>query len=74
MEPIQELQKIYDADIRFSISTFLNGGFTIKVGNYCNMLEAESVVATLDEAVSWLQGQIQARYPDSIYARQLLLN
>ena len=74
MNSTEELQKIYDSGICFSISTFWNAGFTIKLGNYRNRLEAEAVFKTLDEAIFWLQGQVKARFPDSTYASQLLLN
>jgi hypothetical protein len=72
MDSTDEMQKMIDAGIRFSISTFWEGGFNIKLGDYRERVEAESVFSTVDQAVSWLMGQIKIRYPESLYARQLL--
>lgn len=58
MDPTCELQKLYESGLRFSLSNFQDGGYTIKVGNYISSHEAERVFGTVEDAVSWLKVQV----------------
>ena len=71
MDSTYELQRIIDCGIRFSLSTIRKGGYGVKLGNYKDSPEPEPVFRTVDQAVSWLMGQIKLRYPESRYARRL---
>jgi hypothetical protein len=45
-----------------------------RLGDYREKPEAEAILPTMEEAVSWLREQVKARYPDSDYAKRLLTN
>lgn len=53
-------QQLYDREINFSISTFWDGGFTVKIGDELNGFRAETTVATYAEALEWLEQQTRS--------------
>jgi hypothetical protein len=61
-------QRLYDSEINFSITTFWDGGFTVKIGDDMNGFAAEETVRTYAEALEWLDATARARYPRSRYA------
>lgn len=70
---MKELQKIYDSEINFSISTLWDGGFDLKLGDKVNGFKVESSVGLAEEILPWLQSQIKIHFPDSKYIRDLLI-
>ena len=62
------LQKLYDSEINFSISTFWDGGFDVKLCDQMNGYKAESNFKTFNEALIWLQQSAIEHYPESAYA------
>lgn len=61
-----KLQLIYDSEINFSISTFWDGGFTVKLGDEVNGFIAERVCDTFEECVSFLIEKVRKHYPKSL--------
>lgn len=54
-EPQQSIfQHLYDREINFSISSFWDGGFTVKLGDEMNGFKAETCVNSMQEAAAWL--------------------
>lgn len=68
MDVFVELQKIYDSEINFSISTFWDDGITVKLGDEMNGFIAETTKDTFVEAIAWLIQQVVEKYPKSVYA------
>jgi hypothetical protein len=66
-----ELQQLYNSEINFSISTFWDNGFFVRLGDRLNGYPAQANVATFDEAVTWLRGQARIHFPQSEYVRNL---
>lgn len=62
-------QKLYDSEINFSISTFWDGGFTVKLGDDLNGWAEEETVDTFAEAEEWLKANALAVYPSSEFAK-----
>jgi len=62
------LQKLYDSEINFSISTFWDGGFDVKLGDQMNGYKAESNFKTFNQALTWLHQSAIEHYPESAYA------
>ena len=73
---IKELQKIYDSEINFFISTFWDGGFSVKLGDEMNGFKAETTTPTIESAIEWLISSIMFFYPKSLYvfARTNIIN
>lgn len=70
----EELQKIYDSEINYTISTFWCGWFTVKLGDDMNWYKAESNQKTFRDCVYWLIGQCYKFYPDSDYVKKTKKN
>jgi len=68
MDYIKTLQEIYDSEINYSISTFWDGGFNIKIGDETNGFEEEMDFYLIQDAVQWLSERVVILYPDSNYA------
>jgi len=69
---IEELQKIYDSEINFTIETFWDGGITIKIGDEQNGFEYENTYSTFEEAIKNLISKVMKLYPDSEYFKNKL--
>lgn len=61
-------QLLYDSEINFSISTFWDAGFDVKLGDDMNGFQAETQVRTIAEAEEWLAATARQHYPDSVFA------
>ena len=57
MDGIAALQALYDRDINFQLSTFWDGGFTVRLGDEMNGFAAQGTFPTLEEPVAWLVSQ-----------------
>jgi hypothetical protein len=68
-----ELRGIQDSGIRFTLQP-QDGRFVVRLGDYRQKSDAEAILPTMEEAVTWLREQVKFRYPDSAYARRLLTN
>jgi hypothetical protein len=64
MSESHPLQNLCDRRINFSITTFWEGGFDVKLGDFTNGFCAETNVATFQEAVDWLLAQAAAQFPN----------
>jgi hypothetical protein len=65
------LTLLYENDITCSLSSDRDGGWHATIGNQPGGgCVAEAWVASLDEAVTWLQQQAHLRFPQSDYARR----
>lgn len=62
---VRQLQRLYNAEINWSITTFWDGGFTAKLGDAANGFRAETTVPTFEEAVEWLVAQSDLDRPES---------
>lgn len=68
MKLTKELQRIYDSEINFSITTFWDGGFDVKLGDEMNGFVAKSNHDTIKSAILWLIENVMDFYPTSLYA------
>jgi hypothetical protein len=67
---MQTLQRLYDSEINFSITTFWDDGFTVKLGDELNGFKWEGNFRTISEAVGALMTAAMKFYPDSVFASQ----
>jgi hypothetical protein len=63
------LQDLYDSEINFSIVTFWDNGFEVKLGDDMNGFVASGNAAQFSNAVEWLMVRAIEKYPDSIFAK-----
>jgi len=63
-------QKVYDSEINFQVSTFWDGGFTIKMGDEMNGFKDKlgATVDTWEEVEPALHDLAIKHYPGSKYA------
>jgi hypothetical protein len=61
-------QELYDSEINFSISTFWDGGFDVKLGDEMNGFRAETSVWTWAEVETWLREKAIEHFPQSGFA------
>jgi len=64
------LQRLYDSEINFQISTFWDAGFDVYLGNNYGGFLAEENFRTFDEATAWLGEAAIKHYPNSKFARE----
>ncbi len=60
---LEDVQKIIDASIRFTLHRERDGKFTAKLGAYRHFAAAQATRATFEDAVAWLTAQVKIRYP-----------
>ena len=65
---MNRLQEIYDSEINFSISTFFDAGFEVKLGDETNGFKSHLFEDTFEEAVEALSDSVIEHYPDSDFA------
>lgn len=65
------LQRLHDSEINASIGSFYDGCFTAKLGDEMNGFIAEETLPTMVEAERWLQNEAIARFPDSVFAKDM---
>jgi hypothetical protein len=69
MNYCKELQRIYDSEINFTISTDWGAGFQVIFGSgYGNELHEKSWFININEAIEWLIQKVVEFYPESQYA------
>ena len=64
------LQKLYDSEINFEISTFWDAGFDWKLGDEMNGWKDGGNADTLDLAVQDLRAAAIKHFPGSVFARK----
>ena len=62
------LQDLYHSEINFSVSTFWDGGFDVKLGDPRNGFKAETNCNRWGEVEPWLMAAAIEFYPDSLFA------
>lgn len=62
-------QRLYDSEINFAVSSFWDGGFSVKIGDDMNGFRASADVATWTEVLFWLDRQAREHFPGSTYAK-----
>lgn len=70
MNLINELQKIYNSEINFSISTFWDGGFDVSLGDEINGFEESYNFDRIEDAIKWLIHKVFQYYPNSEYCKE----
>jgi len=65
---VRILQGLYDSEINFTIATFWDAGFQVKLGDELNGFAATGTAANLIDAVEWLSAQAIEKYPESHFA------
>lgn len=68
MSDILQLQRLYDSEINFSLSTYWDGGFDWMLGLECEK-KAEGNSKTMSEAVQNLVAAALLYYPNSTFAK-----
>ena len=63
------LQRIYDSEINFELSTFWDSGFFWKLGDAMNGIKADGSAPTLAEATAQLCEAAVKHFPKSDFAR-----
>lgn len=70
MADLSDLQKLYDSEINFEITTFWDGGFDWKLGDSMNGFVAEGKQKSIAAAVGALLNAARAKFPDSTFAKR----
>ncbi len=60
---LEDVQKIIDANIRFTLHRERDGRFTAKLRAYRHFAAAQATCATFNDAVAWLKTQVKIRHP-----------
>ncbi len=63
------LQKIYDSEINFTISTFWDAGFYWSLGDSTNGVIDKGWGSTIEEATKQLSESVIKHYPESEFAK-----
>lgn len=58
-------QRMQNSGIRFTLQEHY-GRFLVRLGDYRHRPDAEAILPTREEAVSWLREQVKVRYPESV--------
>lgn len=62
-------QDLYHSEINFSVSTFWDGGFEVKLGDEMNGFKAEANFTRWGMVEPWLIGAAIEHFPESLFAR-----
>ena len=69
LDLIDVLRRLYESEINVSLTSFWDGGWTVKLGDEMNGFVAEaSHVRELSVVATWLDENAREHYPDSLYA------
>lgn len=63
------IQDLYHSEINFSVSTFWDNGFDVKLGDGMNGYKAEANLDRWGLVEPWLIEQTIKHFPDSLFAR-----
>ncbi len=63
------IQDLYDSEINFSIHTFWDAGFTVKIGDTINGFTDEMDCDNFIQCVDWLRQTVVKKYPKSEFAK-----
>lgn len=67
------IEKIYDSEINFTIETFWDGGYTVKLGDTVNgFIDKAECEVSFSDAIEVLINMILKHYPNSTYAKWVL--
>lgn len=66
MELVSILRRIYESEVDVTLRSRWDTGWQVEIENG---LIARSMVNSLDEAATWLHGQMLLHFPDSLYAQ-----
>ena len=61
---------LYSSEINFTISTFWDAGYTVKLGDKLNGYSVQRSADTLEEAFEILKEMALIDYPDSEFAKK----
>jgi len=61
---------LYASEINFSVLTFWDMGFNVKLGDEMNGFKAASNVDTWKDVEEWLTSRTLLFYPDSAFAKK----
>ncbi len=64
------MQDLYDSEINFSVSTFWDGGFDVKLGDEMNGFLEEANLTYWGQVSPWLQLATLRHYPNSAFAQK----
>ena len=62
------LQDLYHSEINFSVSTFWDEGFTVRLGDEMNGYVAETTVNRWGQVEPWLTHEAIKHFPKSLFA------
>lgn len=62
-------QDLYHSEINFSVSTFWDGGFEVKLGDEMNGFKAEGNVLRWGMVEPWLIEAVIEHFPGSLFAK-----
>lgn len=68
------LQKLYDSEINFSISTFWDGGFEAKLGDVINGFSHHGSFESMNGAIIALTAWALIEYPNSKFSKEIKSN
>lgn len=74
MNLLDVMQRLYKSEINFSISTFWDAGYTVRLGDDMNGFVADDgpYYYAFDEIAGALDRMARKHYPDSDYAKEAM--
>jgi hypothetical protein len=69
MNLIEQLQNVYNSEINFTIASFWDGGFDIKIGDDLNGVKASGNCDSFEDTAKWIIENALRCYPDSDFAK-----
>lgn len=61
-------ERLCQSEINFSLSSFWDGGWTVKLGDEMNGFREEASIQDYWDALKWLDEKAREHYPESLYA------
>ena len=59
---LEKLNDLYDREINFSMSTFWDGGYDVKIGDAMNGFKAEATAENAEQAIEWIYEKANELY------------
>lgn len=63
------VQDLYHSEINFSVSTFWDQGYEVKLGDHMNGFVAETNVDRWGQVEPWLMQAAVKHFPESLFAK-----